>query len=280
MTKALTIDPPLVPVSEFENVRPITLVGGMSLLPVKQQETVLKEYDARRSYFLSWLFSHLKEGIHYGFPPGCDAKYDAMGNMIDSKGHIVKSTQWIAKPSLYDAGAKLVVDLLKLKPVYENDTVAWEMMGKPAGTIVRTCRLVDQASGNELGTGTGAFQVGAKGMDANSAVKMADKRAAVASVRNSVPVIGELFTQDIELKQAERTKGNLQNRKRELLQKVTTMLIDKKSKWAGDPADWLRTAIVSSMGAGVQLTSIGAIDKFEAVFESGAINIDTAEVKK
>jgi len=161
-------------ISDNEISRPMSLQQGMSLLPVEQQEKVLTEYDKRRSFFLKWLFSHLVEGISYGFPPGCEAKYDENGDMLqysrkNNTWTRVSSSQWIAKPSLYDAGARLVVDLLHLKPTYKNDKDAWEMAGKPGGVIFRTCQLVDQASQAIIGEGTGAYKINDKGMDENAA---------------------------------------------------------------------------------------------------------------
>jgi hypothetical protein len=262
---------------EVESLRPVSMQNGISFLPVEAQEKALTEYDKRRSFFLKWLFSHLKEGLHFGYPPGCEVKFDAEGNMLGKNG-IIKDSQWIAKPCLYKAGAKFIIDLLKLKAVYENDVVAWDMMGKPSGVMVRTCKLIDQATGQILGTGTGAFRVEQKGMDANGAIKMADKRADVAAVLNGVPAIGELFTQDAEEKLAERRKGNIKSRQQELLQKVTSLLIDNKSKWTGEPGAWLRVAIGSVLGPSGKLSSQGAIDEFEKALDAKKIDLDTGKL--
>jgi len=257
--------------------RPMSLKDGVGLLPVEQQKAILSEYDDRRAFFLKWLFSHLKEGIHYGFPPGCEVKYNQSGDAVDYKGYRINPAQWIAKPSLYKAGAKLIIDLLRLKPQYSSDMDTWKMMGEPKGVVVRKCTLVNPDTGDIVGEGTGAFKVGEKTMMENSTVKMADKRADVAAVMNGIPVIGELFTQDIEEKYKERRKGNVRERQLELLNTVTNMLIDKKSKWTGEPAGWLKKAIVSVLGANAKLTSPGAIDAFEKALEAGEINIDTAD---
>jgi hypothetical protein len=105
---------------------------------------------------------------------------------------------------------------------------------------------------------------------------MADKRALVAAVRNGVSVIGELFTQDIIDKSKERRKGNIKERQQELLNKITGLLIEKKSAWPNEPADWLRKAVASVLGANARLTSAGAIDEFERALDGGKINLDTA----
>lgn len=265
-------------IDDAEILRPVSLQQGMSLLPVERQAIVLKEYDERRGFFLKWLFSHLKEGIHFGTPPGCEMTYDSDGNAIDKRGNKIRPSQWLSKPSLYDSGARLIVDLLHIKPTYKNDKDAWEMAGKPSGTIFRTCQLMDQATSIIIGEGTGAYTIGTKGMDANSTVKMADKRALVAAVRNGVTVIGELFTQDIEEKLAERRKGNIRNRQNSLLLKVENLLIEKNSKWGNCGSEWLKKAIVSVLGPNARLTSHGAVDEFEKALDAGKINIDTAEL--
>lgn len=188
--------------TDVEMQRPADFKSGFQLLPVEQQEVVLAEYSARRTHFRKWLLSQLKEGIHYGFPPGCEARYDNQGNVqiyIQGQYRPLNPRQWVPKPSLYKAGALYLVDLLKLKAVYSSDLDAWRMMGEPKGTLVRTCKLVNPASGEVIGEGTGTYEVGKKKMDSNAAIKMADKTAVVAAVINTL-AIADLFTQDIEEK--------------------------------------------------------------------------------
>lgn len=191
-----------VVVYDTEVQRPVDLKAGFQLLPVEQQKIVLSEYTERRNHFRKWLLSQLREGTHYGFPPGCEAKLNSKGQVeIYSKGKyiLLNPKQWTPKPSLYKAGALYIVDLLKLKATYESDLNAWKMMGEPKGTLVRTCKLLNPQGGEVLGEGTGTYEVGKKGMDSNSAIKMADKTAVVAAVINTL-AISDLFTQDIEEK--------------------------------------------------------------------------------
>jgi len=183
--------------------RPMTIQDGLSLLPVAQLGPVLQEYDDRRNFFRKWLLSHLQEGIHYGFPPGCEVKLDADGNILQynkKKGGyvMVPKAQWRAHPSLYKAGALLLVDLLKLKPTFDADDAAWKQLGSKEGTFVFRCTLYDPASGKALGEGRGIFAVGEKYMEANPAIKMAQKRALVDAVINTVAVCADLFQQDME----------------------------------------------------------------------------------
>lgn len=163
---------------------PASFKDGFQLLSVEQQDVALTEYKKRRDHFRKWLLAQLVEGNHYGFPPGCEPKK-------------VNRKQWQAKPSLYKAGALFIAELLNVRANYESDMVAWEMMGKPAGVIVRKCRLVNPSDGAFLGEGTGSYAVGRKKMDDNAAMKMADKTAVVAAVINTF-ALSDLFTQDLE----------------------------------------------------------------------------------
>jgi len=183
--------------------RPMSLKDGMALLPVEQQEIVLAEYDSRREYFLKWLLGHFKEGVHYGFPPGCGMKLDDEGNILQwnkkqNKYQTIPRSQWRAKPSLYKAGALLVIDLFQLQAKFQADIDAHAMMGSPAGTFVQKCDLFDRSTGTHLGEGRGVFAINEKGMQANAAIKMSEKRAMVDACINSIPVLGDLFTQDRE----------------------------------------------------------------------------------
>lgn len=186
----------------YEAPRPVDLRAGITLLSVQEQKVVLAEYKARRDHFRQWLLSQLVEGTHYGFPPGCEAKYDKAGNVVmyDKRNggwKPVNPKQWRPKASLYKAGALYLVDLLKLKAIYESDLDAWKMMGEPKGTLVRTCKLINPKTGEFLGEGTGTYEVNKKGMDSNAAIKMADKTAVVAAVINTL-AMSDLFTQDME----------------------------------------------------------------------------------
>ena len=158
--------------------------GGISLAPAEQQGAALEKYDRDRKSFLGWLGDHFQQGVHYGVPPGCEPRTG-------------DSVQWRHKPSLYDAGARLFMDLGKVRAEYESDLGAWQMMGSRANVVCRKCKLVSPA-GETVGEGSGVFVVGEKRMSENSALKMADKRARVAAVLDAFPFARELFTQDLD----------------------------------------------------------------------------------
>ena len=169
---------------------------------VEDMGVFLKDYSDRRDTFRKWLLGNLVEGIHYGFPPGCAGKMDAEGNVLvyDRKsGKYVKVNpkQWRAKPSLYKAGALYLKDLLKLRDEYRSDLDAWKMLGEVKGVFVRTCSLFTD-SGKLVGEGTGAYKVGSRDMDENASMKMADKRALVAAIINTLATCADIFTQDVE----------------------------------------------------------------------------------
>lgn len=185
-------------IAETQGVQPpISFSEGMQMLPVEQMRSVLAEYSRRKAAFREWLREALTEGVHYGYPPGCAPRRDAQGNVVDKRGNIIPAASWTHKPSLYQAGADLLVDLLQWQVQYELDSAAWEQAGKPANTFFVRCILSPTADPDrELGQGLGSCGPG-KDRDHNGALKMACKRAKVAAVLN-VLGISDLFTQDME----------------------------------------------------------------------------------
>ncbi|MBW2674828.1 MAG: hypothetical protein JRD89_15680 [Deltaproteobacteria bacterium] len=220
--------------------------SGMPLVAVEKQEVILAEYDKRRDHFRAWLRSHLIEGVHYGYPPGCKPTHDADGNIIQKykdrnsntwKTMVVPASQWKAKPSLYKAGALLIVDLLPIRPEYKTDRDAWEMNGSKSGCFFRTCTLHNATTGDYLGQGTGAFKVSEKGMQENSAIKMADKRALVAAVINTIPVVNDLFTQDMEYDENGAPKKKPDDRRANINDEPKEASDENATEWRGREAD-------------------------------------------
>jgi hypothetical protein len=117
-------------------------------------------------------------------------------------------------------------------------------------------------------------------MDANASIKMADKRALVAAVKNALPIVGELFTQDIEEKWAERTKGNIQNRRLALFEKIRGLLVQHKSPMAETHEEFLKKSVPAVLGPVGKLSTHGAIDEYEKAIDSGKINFKTGELNK
>jgi hypothetical protein len=177
----------LIP-AEVEPVQASALTDLRSMamaVPTEVIQRALSEYVDKRNTLRDWLLAQMKEGIHYGVPPGCEPK----GN--------VNEKQWKHKPSLYKAGAELVIDLMGLRQEYEPDLIGWQQLGSEKGTAVYKCRLVSRSTGAEVGQGIGAGKVGRKGADENKAVKDAQKRAMVAAVLNAYG-LSDLYVADLE----------------------------------------------------------------------------------
>jgi hypothetical protein len=191
-------------------VIPADMRAGLMTLPREQMAVVAGEYIDRRRAFRDWLKSQLVQGVHFGYPPGLEPKFDSDGNMIQKswdkklnegkggyKTTLVAPSSWTAKPSLYKAGADFICDLLVARDEYEADMNGWEQLGKPKETFVYACRLYSRANGELIGEGRGVRSVGQKGGDANNAIKMAKKSAKVDAVLNAYG-LSDLFTQDTE----------------------------------------------------------------------------------
>jgi hypothetical protein len=153
-------------------------------MPVEQMKLGLAEYETRRYEFRAWLLSQLKEGLHYGHPPGCEPRRNGP-----------TKEQWTIKKSLYKAGADFVVDLMGILPVYSNDMDTWKQCGEKPLLICYVCILTDKAN-EPVGEGRGTCQA-KNSEDSNRAAKMAKKRAKVDAVLDAYG-LSDLFTQDVE----------------------------------------------------------------------------------
>ncbi len=199
------------------NAKSMTIRDAAGLLPPEQLEPALQAYGESLSLFRDWLLSHMVEGVHYGYPPGCGVKKDEHGQVVvwdkdkwkkdDGKWKKVHKSlgwikpdkaAWIPKPTIYKAGALIVCSVLRIRPEYFADEPTWVMLGKPPGSFCYICKLVSKDTGDVLGEGRGSMMKDDKGMDPNGRVKMAQKRAMVDAVLTTVPELSALFTQDLE----------------------------------------------------------------------------------
>lgn len=144
----------------------------------------LDNYSSQKKQLMQWLASNLIEGVHYGYPPKTPRPAD--------------SKSWKAKPSLYKSGALTIVDLLQLRADFSADQAARAMFEHSENLLCIRCELYSRATGELVGQGRGTYRVGQKGMNENSALKMAQKSALVDAVINTVPIAAELYTQDLE----------------------------------------------------------------------------------
>lgn len=99
------------------------------------------------------------------------------------------------KPTLLKPGAEKVCKLFNTRPIWTVDKETWEMLGSKAGTVCYKCEIVSNVTGEVVGEGRGAEQVGNRGRDANKAIKIAEKCALVDAVLYTFG-LSERFTQD------------------------------------------------------------------------------------
>lgn len=195
MEGALTVVEHPTGSSDLADVRSAMMHVGSENIPA-----MLAEYSKRRKEFRDWLRGQLIEGLHYGYPPGCEPKLNEdgwVGVWTKSGTKFYPPGQWTPKPSFYKAGADFVCELMNVRDTYEADMAAHQQLGSPKETFVFSCKLISRATGEVLGEGRGVRRVGQKGGDENNAIKMAKKSAKVDAVLNAYG-LADLFTQDLE----------------------------------------------------------------------------------
>jgi hypothetical protein len=98
------------------------------------------------------------------------------------------------KPTLLKPGAEKILSLFSLSATFEKDTDTWEMLGAQPGQVAYLCKLFKGTV--EVAQGRGVAVVGEKGRDANSTVKIAEKRAKM----DACLALGfsDYFTQDLD----------------------------------------------------------------------------------
>jgi hypothetical protein len=193
----------LAVIEQHEQAGATDLRHAMMTLPVEHQDKLLAEYKDRRDNFRAWLKAQLIEGIHFGFPPGCEPESQVIDGVLCYKvwakggAKWYPETQWTPKPPLYAAGADFLCDLCGVRPEYKADLQAWQQIGSPPDTFVLACYLWSKGTGELLGEGRGVRKVGTKGGDANNSIKMAEKSAKIDAVINTYG-LRDLFTQEEE----------------------------------------------------------------------------------
>lgn len=100
------------------------------------------------------------------------------------------------KPTLLKPGMEKIFSLLKITSRIEKDNDTWEMLGSPEGTVAYKCTLYREGSTEPFAEGRGNAKVGEKSRDANSTVKIAEKRARMDACLTMG--FSEFFTQDLD----------------------------------------------------------------------------------
>lgn len=168
----------------------------------------LADYDDRRKAFRDWLKSKLVRGVHFGYPPGTEPKYNNDGEQIvwkrgkgSDKGHyeILPRESWTLKESLYEAGADFICELMGVRMVVNADQDLWTQSGAMPGHLCFRCQIVSKATGEVIGEGHGGAKVqgNSKTDPLNQAIMMGRKRAKVKAVRDAY-ALADLFAQDLE----------------------------------------------------------------------------------
>lgn len=191
--------------------------GGALGMTVDRQKKALAEYKKRRDHFRQWLLSNMEQGVHYGFPPGCEPVSrpgddgDTLYRVWDKRAnggkgaHVWHSEKlWKPKHSLYEAGADLIIDLLNVKVLCEPSHELWVQEGSVKGSVAFRAVVVHGSdSATSIANASLIIGEGYGGCAAqerkgfNTAVKIARKRAKVAAVRDAYG-LADLFTQDLE----------------------------------------------------------------------------------
>lgn len=100
------------------------------------------------------------------------------------------------KPTLLKPGMEKIFSLMKIDSRLEKDNDTWEMLGSTAGLVCYKCTLYRDGSDQPFAEGRGSAKVGEKSRDANSTVKIAEKRARMDACLSLG--FSEFFTQDLE----------------------------------------------------------------------------------
>lgn len=100
------------------------------------------------------------------------------------------------KPTLLKPGMEKIFSLMKITSTLEKDNDTWEMLGSTPGLVCYKCTLYRDGSIQPFAEGRGSAKVGEKSRDANSTVKIAEKRARMDACLSLG--FSEFFTQDLE----------------------------------------------------------------------------------
>lgn len=100
------------------------------------------------------------------------------------------------KDCLMKPGAEKICKLFNTTPRWRMDEDTWKMIGSPAGTVCYICEIVENSTGNIIGEGRGAAEVGAKKRDMNKTIKNAEKCALVDAALYTFN-LSSMFTQNM-----------------------------------------------------------------------------------
>lgn len=162
----------------------------------QQDELIIFENDQNEQEFYKFELANSQcqsniESIVKSFQPGVDYDVVASGK----------------KPTLLIPGADKFTYRFNLMAKFRRDADVIDMVGRK-GLIALICELIDRKTGEVIGEGRGASEVG-DGQNCktvNGAIKMAEIRAKRDAVLNLFP-IRDRFTQDMEDVAKEESKA-------------------------------------------------------------------------
>lgn len=160
----------------------LSLVGGVSTDQLREALTVQTE---QRALIKAFIQHHLVDGVDYGrmhVVRDCPDKYNCKKDY-----HFSKRTLW--KP-----GQEKIFSLFSIRDRLEKDTEAYEMLGNTPGLVAYKCTLF--RGEKEIGHGRGAAVLGDQKRDANSTIKIAEKRARMDACLSLG--FSEYFAQDLD----------------------------------------------------------------------------------
>lgn len=169
----------------------------------EQMTPVLAAFADGRNCFKAWLLSQFIQGKHFGFPPGCEAEYDANGNlMVHTRGgkRPYPVTQWRPKPTLYKTGIKLACELFGIVALLEHDKETQEIFGTAPGVVCIKCTLYNARDTERkfpLGRGRGVAELATtQRQDRHACLLKAQTRAERDAIFDAKPILADLFGDD------------------------------------------------------------------------------------
>lgn len=146
------------------------------------------------------------------------------------------------KKTLTKAGSEKICLLFNVQAKFRKDDETLSMLGDVQGVIAFVCELIDRKTGSVVSEGRGACAMAEKGGKANTAIKIAQKRAKVDAVLNMAG-LSDRFTQDKGDDETEDDGIGKEARaimdelakvspKRDLYDKIVAKITDPKKKWS------------------------------------------------
>lgn len=160
----------------------LSLVGGVSTDQLRQSLIIQTE---QRSLIKAFIQHHLVDGVDYGrihVVKDCPEKYTC------------KKDYHFSKRTLFKPGQEKIFSLFNIRDKLEKDAEAYEMLGNMDGLVAFKCTLY--RGDKEVGHGRGAAVLGDQRRDANSTIKIAEKRARMDACLSLG--FSEYFAQDLD----------------------------------------------------------------------------------